>query len=172
MGRLKALLLILLAVSVVAVLSAGTLAAYNRTIHESGTIRAARMVFDVNGSGKETQALEARTLRLGDSTTYEIKIDTKGSEVAMDVDLMVNASGRDLPPGVSVRVDGDPVDLSGGSHSVRYPGVKDAAFTVPVEVSWNAAPEELAALYEDSRNFTLSLSATVTATQAARQAKD
>ena len=47
-----------------------------------------------------------------------------------------------------------------------YPGMDGASRKVPVVVQWNATTDELMKLYEDSRNFKLDLSATVTATQA------
>jgi len=166
-GRLKALLLMLLAVSTAAVLSAGTLAAYNQTIDATGTVRSARMVFKVNGSGEETQSLGACELQPGGSTTFDIVIDTAGTEVGLDVALKVNASGSELPPGLSVCVDGEPIGPSGtGSCTRTYPGMDGASRTVPVIVQWNATTDELMKLYEGSQNFKLDLSATVTATQA------
>lgn len=168
MGRLKVFWLILLAATAVAVLSAGTLAAYNQTMELSGTIRAARFVFNVNGSGEETQSLGVRELAPGGSpAAFDVVIDTRGAEVAMDVALNVSASGSDLPPGLSILVDGEPIGSSGtGSRTATYSGMKDSCRTVPIVVSWNATKDELLALYQNSRNFTLSLSASVTATQA------
>ena len=165
MGKLKALWLILLAASVAAVLSAGTLAAYTKTMELSGTTRAARFVFKVNGSGEETQSLGVRELVPGGRTTFDIEIDTADSEVGVDVLLKVDASGSALPPGVQVRVDGESIGAT-GSSAKTYRGL-DGSRTVPVEVLWDITPEELLAQYQESQNFSLSLSASVTATQAA-----
>ena len=165
MIRLKALWLILLTVSVAAVLSAGTLAAYNQTTELSGSIRAARFEFLVNGSGEETQSLGVRELVPGGRETFDILIDTSGSEVGVDVALKVSASGSQLPPGIVVLVDGESIG-STGSCTKKYPGVENPR-TVSVEVWWDATLDELMARYQDSQNFTLSLSASVTATQAA-----
>ena len=165
MGRLKAFWLILLAATAVAVLSAGTLAAYNKTVKETGTIRAARFVFKVNNSGEETQSLGVRELVPGGRTTFNIGIDTAGTEVGLDVSLKVSASGSALPPGIQVWVDGESIG-STGSCTKTYRGM-DSPRTVPVEVFWNTTPDELLAQYQDSQNFALSLSANVTATQTA-----
>ena len=164
-GRLKALWLILLAASVAAVLSAGTLAAYTKTMEISGNIRAARFVFNVNDSGEETQSLGVRELVPGGRTTIDIKIDTSGSEVGVDVLLEVGAFGSALPPGIQVWVDGESIGPT-GSSTKTYRGL-DGSRTVPVEVFWNTTPEELLTQYQESQNLTLSLSASVTATQAA-----
>ncbi len=171
MGRLKALFLILLIVSAAAVLSAGTLAAYNQTIEVMGTIRAARMEFNVNGSGTETQPLCNLALLPGEKKTFNIEIDTKGTEVGLDVELKVTASGDKLPPGLSVEVDGRSVDLyglGGVSSNYRMDGDSVSRKEVPVVILWDATQEELMGLYGESQNFTLRLSATVTATQAAK----
>lgn len=164
-GKLKALWLILLAASVAAVLSAGTLAAYNQTMELSGTLRPARFVFKVNGSGEETQPLGVQELVPGGRTTFDIKIDTSGSEVGVDVLLEVGAFGSALPPGIQVWVDGESIGAT-GSSTKTYRGL-DGSRTVPVEVFWNTTLEELLTQYQESQNFTLSLSASVTATQAA-----
>jgi hypothetical protein len=166
-GRRKALLLILLALSVAAVLSAGTLAAYNMTLDVDGVITASQMVFKVNGSGAETQPLSSPSLKPGESATIPIAIDTAGTAVPMDVTLSVTASGGNLPPGLEVTVDGNSVGASGtGTRTLGYPGLNGQARTVSVVVSWNATAEQLKSLYDKSTTFTLSLSATVTATQA------
>jgi len=166
-GRLKAFWLVLLTMSVAAVLSAGTLAAYNQTFDLTGTIGAERMVFNVNGSGEESQSMGVRELWPGENTTFEIEIDSTGTEVALDVALKVTSSGSDLPPGLSVRVDGASVGDSGtGTCTATYSGMKGSSRTVPVVVSWNATPSQLKAQYGSSRDFNLSLLASVTATQA------
>ena len=162
MGRMKALLLMLLAVLVVAVLTTGTLAAYNRTIDQSGSIHAAKMVFKVNDSGEATQPLGNLELRPGENKPFDIEINTEGSEVALDVLLKMALSGSELPLGLSINVDNT------GGDTVAY-AMKGTSRMVPVVVSWNATPEELMKLYEGSRNFMLELSATVTATQADHQ---
>lgn len=159
MDRLKALLLMLLAVLVVAVLTTGTLAAYNRTIDQSGSIHAAKMVFKVNHSGEETQPLGDLELRPGDSKPFDIEIDTEGTEVGLDVALKLDLSGSEIPPGLSVSVDGT------GSNTATF-SMKGTSRKVPVVVSWNAKPDDLVKLYDGSRDFNLDLSATVTATQA------
>jgi len=167
MGRNKALWLVLLSAAVVAVLSAGTLAAYNRTIDLSGLITASKMVFQVNGSGEETQSLGVREIEPGGSTTFDIVIDTAGTEVAMDVALSVTAAGTDLPPGLSVRVDGSSLGSSGtGTWSGEYANMMGTSRTVPVVVSWDATADQLKGVYSESRNFTLSLEATVVAAMA------
>ncbi len=169
MGRLKGFWIVLLTMSVAAVLSAGTLAAYNKTIELNSTITSARMVFKVNGIGDETQSLGVRELRPGESTTYNIVIDTVGTEVALDVQLKVTSSGSDLPPGLSVRVDGTSVGPSGtGTCTATYSGMEGSSRTVPVVVSWSATVDQLKTQYGSSRNFTLDLASTVTATQAAK----
>ncbi|NLF27270.1 MAG: hypothetical protein GX592_05175 [Clostridiales bacterium] len=167
MGRLKKFWLVLLSASVVAVLSVGTLAAYNATIQLNGGISAARMAFVVNGSGEETQTLGMRELSPGESTTYNIVVDTSGTEVAMDVALDITASGSDLPPGLSVRVDGAPVGSAGtGTAAAVYENMSGATRTVPIVVSWSATPDQLKSQYPQSRSFALFLSVTATATQA------
>ena len=168
MGRYKAFWLVLLTVSVAAVLSAGTLAAYNQTFELAGTISAARMVFNINGSGEESQSIGVRELQPGLSTTFDIEIDTEGTEVPLDVALKVTSSGSDLPPSISVCVDGTSVSDSGtGTCTAAYSGMNGSSRTVPVVVSWNATPDQLKTQYGSSRDFNLSLLATVTATQAA-----
>jgi hypothetical protein len=165
-GRLKAFWLILLAATTVAVLSAGTLAAYNQKIDMTCAIRAAQMVFKVNGGGEETQPLGDFDLKPGDSKICPITIVTEGTEVALNVALKVNASGCDLPQGVLVKVDGEQIDPCAGSRTITYPGMNGDSHTVSVEVLWNATMDELAKCYKESKNFKLNLSATVTATQA------
>ena len=166
MGRRKAIILILLALSVAAVFTAGTLAAYNMNIDVEGVITASQMVFKVNGSGAETQLLSSPSLKPGGSATIPIAIDTSGTAVPMDVTLSVTASGANLPPGLNVKVDGISIGASGmGTCSLSYPGMNGQARMVPVIVSWNATAEQLKSLYDKSTTFTLSLAATVTATQ-------
>lgn len=168
MGRYKAFWLVLLAASIAALLSAGTLAAYNKSTELNSTITSARMVFIVNGSGEETQSMGAREIWPGESTTFEIEIDTTGTEVAFDVTLKMTSSGSDLPPGLSVLVDGTPLETPGtGNYTAIYLGMKGLSRTVTVVVSWDATADQLKTQYGSSRDFMLSLSATVNAAQAA-----
>jgi len=166
-GRVKAFWLVLLSLAVAAVLSAGTLAAYSATDLLTGSIQAKVMVFQINGSGEQTQSLGTASLKPGESTSFSIVINTSGTEVALNVALSVTASGSNLPPGLSVTVDGTSVGASGtGTYQATFNGMEGSSRTVPVAVAWNATKEQLKALYNKSTTFTLSLSATATATQA------
>lgn len=167
MAKWKAFWLVLLASSVAAILSAGTLAAYTASTNLLGLVTAKSMVFQVNGSGSETQSLGVRELRPGESTAFEIAIDTSMTEVAMDVTLRLTASGTDLPPGVSVRLDGHNVGSSGnGTRTLSYKGMQGSVVKIPAMILWDITQDELAALYSGSRQFTLNLSATLEAIQA------
>lgn len=152
-----------LVVLVAIVFSYGSLAAFTQSLTlDSAAISAKSFTFYVNESTSANQDLGSAKIGVDDSKKYEILLDGRSCETAVDarVTLGVDYDGT-WPDGLNILLDGENAN---NGISKTYTDLQNGGEprSVPLEVVWN---DPHADDYEPYRGFTLHLSVTVTAEQ-------
>ena len=156
---LPATLLVLVAL----VFSYGSLAAFTKSFTlDSAAISAKSFTFYVNESTSAQQDLGDATLSVDSSKKYEILLDGRSCETAVDarVTLDVTYDGT-WPDGLTVYMDGENAN-DGFSRTYTDLQTGGEPKNIPLEVVWD---DPHVSNYEPYSNFTLHLSVTVAAEQ-------
>lgn len=152
-----------LAAAVVLVFTYGSLAAFTKSFTEtSASISAKSFTFYVNESSSQRQSLGDASLAPGESKSYDVVLDGRSCETAVDaaVTLKVGYDG-DWPEGLRILCGGE--DVSGGCQRT-FTDLQSAGETktVTYTVVWDDPGLDN---YETYRDFALHLTVTVEAEQ-------
>lgn len=137
---LIALPLVLLA-AIVCVLASDTLAAYVQSLRVTSSDISARTVkFFVNASTASEQKLGNMQIAPGESESYKIELDARGTEIPLDATLALRVSSKgNWPDGLSVSLNGETIKKN-KTTTIVYEGIESTSpETATITVYWDAS---------------------------------